>query len=185
MAPTLYRVDRNDTIVHVNEAWNEFALANGAPNLVAAHVLRRPLWSFMVDATTRLLYRDMMTRARAGHRLSVPFRCDGPTVRRYMTLGIAPGDAGSVQFEAVLLRTEPQSAPLWDAAARRREPPIVACSWCKRVYVNGEWLAVEEAVGRLDLVGGTVPFVSHGICDSCSVAVLAAADDSSAPTEKT
>ena len=79
-ADIVYRLNAEDVLVHVNEAWAEFAAANDAPDLLPKRVLNRPLWAFVCDETTAHLYREILRRARTGLPASFNFRCDAPAV---------------------------------------------------------------------------------------------------------
>jgi hypothetical protein len=91
-----YVVNRSDVLVQVNDAWSAFAMANGAPHLVAEHVIGRSIWDFIGDDSVRELYRSLMRRVRNGGRSQFHFRCDSPGWRRYMlmTLAAAPTWSG-------------------------------------------------------------------------------------------
>lgn len=59
--PLVYTLDACDRIVRVNDAWTRFTLENDAPELAAEHVLRRSIWDFLDDPTTRQIYADRRT----------------------------------------------------------------------------------------------------------------------------
>jgi hypothetical protein len=53
----------------------------------------------------------------------------------------------------------------WDASGA---PPLVACSWCGRLRLDGIWLRRKEARRRLGLAAGDpLPPMTHGICPDC------------------
>jgi hypothetical protein len=110
--------------------------------------------------------------------VELPFRCDGPSVRRKMKIRIAARPGGrAVLFSARLrseeMREEPQ--PLLDPEAPRGEDTLSMCGWCDRFEVDGEWVEVEEAALRLELFNRSeLPVLSHGICPDCNEMLLAA-----------
>jgi FixJ family two-component response regulator len=167
--PVTFTIDRHDAIVDVNDSWTTFALANDAPELVRDRVLERSLWDFIVDPTTRQLYGDVLLRVRRGTPARFPFRCDSPTALRHLEMRLTPGPDDTVQLESVVLASELRvQQPLWDRHVWRREALVRACSWCKRVDAAGEWVEVDEAIGRLRLFEHhDMPSVSHGICPDC------------------
>lgn len=107
----------------------------------------RSLWEFVGDVTTRQVYRDLLARVRGGRTVSFPYRCDSPSLRRFMRMTMMPGAGNSVAFEGVTLRAEPRVLPMSTGPA---DPPIDAlvrmCSWCKRVAMVGEWVELQLAV---------------------------------------
>ena len=167
--PVMFSIDRHDEIVEVNDAWTTFALANDAPELVHERVLQRSLWDFIADATTRQLYGDLLLRVRRGTPARFSFRCDSPTARRHLEMRLTPGPDDAVQFESVVLASEVRvQQPLWDRHVRRGEDLVRVCAWCKRVDLAGEWVEVEEAIGRLRIFERhDIPSLSHGICPDC------------------
>ena len=95
-----YRIDAANTITHVSSAWEEFAQQNDAPELTAAAVYGRPILDFITGPVVRHLYQDLFDRVRQYHRhITVPFRCDGPDVRRFMRLDISPRDDNEINFD--------------------------------------------------------------------------------------
>ena len=113
-----------------------------------------------------------------------------------MTLTIGPGNGprGTLAFCASLLREKahgPRAAALHASVVASAgdthrpvagtgaaevdvlTPPLVMCSWCKRVDVDG-WCEVDEAVARrASLLAVPAPPITHGICPDCHRALLA------------
>jgi hypothetical protein len=160
-----YLIDAQDSIIAVDGAWDTFACENGGPQLVGTAV-----GSSLLDCITgvelRTLWRDLLARARSGVVLTLPYRCDSPEIRRDLLLTITPHADGQLAFESVTQTAEarpPQSlltAPTVDGA------PILACGWCRRIWVC-EWVEVEEAVIRLGLLETDLPPITHGLCPDC------------------
>jgi hypothetical protein len=125
------------------------------------------------------LQRILLRRIRSELReVELPFRCDGPDVRREMTIRISANPSGRlVLFTANLRdelpRAEPQ--PLLDLTVPRSEEMVEMCGWCDRFFVDGEWVEIEVAVERLQLFARTeLPAITHGICPACTELLLAA-----------
>jgi hypothetical protein len=122
----------------------------------------------------------MLLRRVRGELRSVdlPFRCDGPAVRRQLDMRIASQSSGRfVLFSARLRREEQREEfqPLLAAETPRGEGALTMCGWCDRFRVEGEWVEVEEAVARLGLFAlPKLPAISHGVCPDCSAMLLAA-----------
>lgn len=167
----IYRLDALDRITHVNRAWLSFAVENESDALTPEAVLRRPLWDFIADNETRHVYRMILSRVRSsGKEVRLPFRCDSPSIRRFMEMEISPLPEGAVEFKCRLLRAESRpSVGLLDPAADRSGEFVQICGWCKRIRLDtGEWVETEEAVKRLDLFGAKkLPRLTHGICPDC------------------
>lgn len=168
--PIQYRVNERNEIVFVNEAWQAFALANAGIGLQPANVLQRPLFDFITDETTRLLYRDLLKRVRAGHPVQFPFRCDAPAQRRWLDMTIRLTETGLVEFTTHLRRSEERSPiSLLGHMPIRSATLLRMCSWCKRANLGcRQWVDLEEAVVRLRLFEqAPLPQLSHGICEIC------------------
>lgn len=172
----IYRIDADDRLVRVNPDWLDFAVENAAPYLTEDGVLGRPLWDFISDPETAHLYTLMVNRVReTGRPLTVPFRCDSPTMRRQGEMIIAPLPEGEVEFSCRWDWLEERDAiSLLDATQPRSDRLLTLCSWCKHAEPEkGEWCEVEEAVRRLDLFADArLPRLTHGICPTCSGQML-------------
>jgi hypothetical protein len=168
-----YVLDAEDRVTAVDEAWNAFAVAEGAPQLTRGRIIGRPFAASIADAHTREICGLLFHAARqTGRQMVVPFRCDSPTVRRFMQLTIQPRSGGVLCMSTSLLREEPRPAvALLDDTAPRGEDLVRICGWCKRVPLpGGEWVEVEHAMRELGLLErSTLPRLSHGICPACSV----------------
>ena len=166
----VYRIDAGNRIVSVTPEWESFARENQAPQLTAEAVCGEPLFRFVCDEETRHLYHLIIERVRREQcTLVVPFRCDGPSVRRFMELTVSPCPDRCVQFEGRIVREEGrETVSLLDSSVRRNMEFVLVCGWCKRVQASGEWLEVDEAVRKLSLFGASdLPLISHGICADC------------------
>jgi hypothetical protein len=166
----VYRVDADDRICFVNDAWLDFADANAGPS-GAEGLLGSPILSHISDAETRHIYRLLLDRARAAARpVRFRYRCDSPELRRLLEMHIRALPGGQVEFCSRVLRLEPRApVRLLDPAVRRRRgDPLQICSWCKAVLVQTAWLEVEAAMQRLGASDADLPPLSHGICPACS-----------------
>ena len=93
-----YRVDGNDVITYVSEAWVEFARQNGAATLDEASVVGRSIWDLIAHAPTRELYKLVFRKVRVGKTVVLPFRCDAPRLRRYMQLSLTPRPGAAIEI---------------------------------------------------------------------------------------
>jgi hypothetical protein len=166
-----YRLDSEDRIVSVGAEWLAFARANAGAELEPGAVLGRRLWDFIADRETRHLYGLIFATARLERRnVTIPFRCDSPTSRRYMELAIEPLADDALDLSSMTIREEPRSyVALLDPSVPRSDDLLVICSWCKQVLVpRTGWVEVEIAIRRLDLFASAqLPNLSHGMCSAC------------------
>jgi hypothetical protein len=121
----------------------------------------------------------LLRRVRSELRsVDLPFRCDGPAVRREMDIRIASQASGRFVVFSARLRGEERRdefQPLLAAETPRNEETLTMCGWCDRFLVGGEWVEVEEAAARLRLFAlPRMPAISHGVCPDCSEMLLAA-----------
>ena len=116
--------------------------------------------------------------------MTVPFRCDGPSARRWFDMTVTPLADGAVAFrsELVMEMPRPELAVLHRASHRDLDAAKVEiCSWCNQGNDEGHWRPVEELLARTRLLEqDPPPPVSHGICEHCvqqmSKQLLVAAD---------
>lgn len=172
-----YAIDEHDHLIKVDDGYYRFAEENGWPEVGTS--LGRSLWDFVAGHEMRTLQRLLIRRVRdeVGD-VNLPFRCDGPAVRREMNIRIVARPGGRVVLFSARLRSEqardlPQL--LLDPRTPRSDETLEMCGWCDRFMVAGEWVEVEEAARRLDLFNRSeLPVISHGICPDCSGLLLAA-----------
>ncbi len=169
-----YLLSPSGTILKVltPEAWTAFALANGGAAIADPRTVEgRPIGAFIAGEETRLSVETALRVAAAGTPLRYLFRCDAPTVRRYMRMRLERTGAGAVRASTHLLAEEPRAARLLFAdpmAAPAAWPLRRICSYCKRIEHPGEagsWLDGEayEADGH-----SLEARLSHGVCPACA-----------------
>jgi hypothetical protein len=89
-----------------------------------------------------MLVRRLRREARS---VDLPFRCDGPEVRRELNLRVAPISSGRLVLFAARLRSEERRSefqPLLAAATPRTPELLVMCGWCDRFLVGQSWVEV-------------------------------------------
>jgi hypothetical protein len=169
-------IDEHDRLVQVDRGFYRFAAENGWVD--ADSSLGRSLWDFVAGEEMKKLQRMLLRRIRGGAgSVELPFRCDGPGVRREMDIRISSSSAGRlVQFKARARSEEAREfQPLLDPETERENDTVEMCSWCDRFHVDGEWVEVEEAAARLKLFQRSgSPTISHGVCPDCGEMLLAA-----------
>ena len=164
--PVVYRIDGDDRLVAVNDAWCAFARENGAPQL-ADGALGTSIWDAVHGAETRHVWEVLLSRARAGVAVDVPYRCDAADERRRMRMSLRAFPGGVVEFVSETVGVEPREpVPSYEL--------LRACSWCNRFFV-GEWVEPERAVAEAALLDGEPPAFTHGMCPDCSARILSVA----------
>jgi hypothetical protein len=174
----IYRIDRSDAIVFVNEGWRTFADANGAPDL-AREVTGRPLWDSVAGIETTMLWREIVARARSGLLVSFPYRCDSPSQRRQLAMQVAPLEGGGVEFVSTISRVEDRDPVALLSSHYPEGSPVRSCSWCRRFDAGG-FVEVEEAILRLGLLEQEDRPITHTICERCEQTVLEALEQAKA-----
>ena len=167
----VYRIDAEDRLVHVNEAWCDFARNNDGAAVTPANVLGTSLWQHITEPTVHDIYVRLVKRARGGHPTAFDYRCDAPGWRREYRMTIAGQPDGSVEFASRLLSQTPRPViRLLDAQQPRDRRLVRVCSWCHCISAGGDrWLQLEAGVNELKLMAGdTLPRLTHGICPACA-----------------
>lgn len=172
----VYRIDLNDRVVFANANWYDFARENDADELCAEAIIGRSLWEFIVDEATQDLFKILLSRIRqTGVSVTLPFRCDGPDLRRFMEVTLVPTDGLDVEFQNRIVRLESRkSVPLLKQDIPRTDELLLTCGWCKKIMLPGRrWVDVEVAVSELRLFDApSLPRLSHGICEPCANSIL-------------
>jgi hypothetical protein len=166
-----YRIGREDTLEEVSSAWLEFARENDAGHLTREALIGRSIWDFITGAEAKHLYELVFRRVR-DHGISVviPFRCDSPSVRRYMELDVRPAGQGGIELTGRLIRSEEREpVHLLDPTVARTDDFVTVCSWCKQVrQLDERWVEVEEAIVAMGVFSAPqLPQLTHGICPAC------------------
>jgi len=171
-----YRIDSNDRIVSIEGIWDDFASSNQAADLTRDNILNRPLFDFITGVSAHYVTEELLQGVRrSGTAVSIPFRCDSPTLRRYMQMLITPVEDGGVEFNSCIVREETRDAvPLLERDSNRSSQFVTICSWCKDIQISEDtWLPVEDALRVLDFYGSEgQPNLTHGMCPTCYQAIL-------------
>jgi hypothetical protein len=166
----IYRIDRNDVVVHVDGAFRRFADAAGVSDL-SDRALGRSLWSFIADDELRALYVALVARARSGRTVHVNTRCDSLSLACSVAMEIAPRANGEVEFTCRL-----GDAKLLAPVVPGNSDFLRLCAWCYRAD-RGGWRDIEEVIASEQLLErATLPLITHGICDACLAEAAAELD---------
>jgi hypothetical protein len=181
-SPTVgYSIDRSGRLARVNRAWDDFALRSSAPELVGRQPLGTLLLDHISDKTTRLIYRYLFARVRqTGRPATFRCRCDSPDARRLMELSVYIGEDSLLEVRVQTIREVPRpTVAILEHGQRRSADRVTVCSWCNRMEAwPGHWVAVEDAIAHLDLLGhDPLPAIMHGSCHDCANVMLTVATD--------
>ena len=167
--PLWYVIDGDDRLVQVSTGYFDFAARNDLPG--ADRALGRPLWDFVAGESVRAVQKAFIRRVRrSGMTVVLPFRCDGPEVRREQLLTVGPAEGGEMivfMTQVVAELPRPRQA-LLDRRRERGKRTVVMCSWCDRVKEGSAWVEVEQAALALGLTGdGDMPRIRYDLCEEC------------------
>ena len=143
-----YWLDPADRIVRVNLLWDLFALSNGGNHqLLSSEIQGRSVFTFITGDQTRMYLETLLQHARFLHRsVSRSYRCDSPTLKRFMSMSITPVADHLVQLDHTLLKCEPFEQPImYHHEPDPQAQALPRCSVCTRLLVKGSWLSPEDA----------------------------------------
>lgn len=172
LTPIIYRINANNIIEFVNDAWEKFASDNEAP-AVAQGAVGTHLWDHIQGQEVVQLYEALTEYIRGTQRpVAFDFRCDSPETRRDMRLEMIPRPNRCVEFRSTLLSKKPHVLPKdlfsLDEKNAKLGKALRMCAWCKSVHLDGRWIDLESAMDEyhpfLDRMPSTI---THGICDAC------------------
>ncbi len=167
-----YRIDDADVVVDVDRWWLAFARENNAVELDESAVVGRRIWDFISDEPTQSVYREIHDHVRStGTPVTVPFRCDSPTLQRHMQLTISREPDGKLLYESMLVRVVPQRRlAALDRGEKRSEAFLTMCSFCKRSLIEPSgWLELENISLKLRMYERqTVPELRYTVCPECA-----------------
>lgn len=176
----VYQIDSNDIIVSVNDAWGGFAQENDW-QVPTDTIIGQSLWRYIAGVDVAQIYRELLCVVRERQSaVRIPFRCDSPTVRRNMVLDAIPQSDGAIEFRTTTLNVQQQPAafpslhfsPQTDFEPITKDSALRLCSWCKRLYVAGEWVELADGVKALGLFQTRQPApITHAMCTDCYIRI--------------
>ena len=173
MAALSYTIDTQNTIIAVGGAWDDFARNNDGEKIVSTQIIGKKLNQFIHGDETRMFVLTMIMSARILNRpVNRPYRCDSPTLKRFMSMTVQPLGAGAVEVSHQELRSEPITHTVHMVAAPAGSGTHYAkrCSMCNRIKLEGVWSEVDDAVNAKRLVPTAAPAVKviYGVCPDCA-----------------
>lgn len=166
IAETTCWLDADNCIVRVTPEWDEFAAANEGPTCMGPHVCGRKLAEFISGDATRMWVEALVATARLGSDLDRPYRCDSPTVKRYMRMRVRP-EGELIVMHHKLVREEAMSQPVHITSARTQGKMVLRCSMCNRLEIDEQWIEPDTAMSQGKLPARKTVHVIHTVCADC------------------
>ena len=139
---------------------------------LSSSVEDKSIWSFIEDFETRHLYESLVQRVRThNQQISIPFRCDSPTKRRFLKLSIIPLENSFIKFISKIEKVEErESIELLNYDREYSDELLRVCSMCKKIEIKENlWDEVEVAIKELKLFNQKkLPMLTHGLCPFCA-----------------
>lgn len=170
-----YCLDAADRIIEIGGNWDGFAASNQGQQAMTRQILGTYLHEHIVDDNSRMFIYTILHGVRTLNRPATrPYRCDSPTLKRFMQMTVTPLENGVLRVSHHLLRTEALSHPLNFHAANHRIPTahwekaIVRCSMCNQVKIDQSWLTPENALEKQPEVArmASIPVI-YTVCPQC------------------
>ena len=167
-----YWLDEDEKIIKVHAKWDAFAQENDGALALAKKVLGKPIWTFVVEDNTRLWLRALLNLAKLCDKVvERAYRCDSPTLKRYMTMIIEPLGEGKLKVIHRLERTEPiEPAIPFCYSSDSRLLRLTRCSVCNRIAVNNKWYDVASKEVRAKMEENKPLMISYSVCGDCTIA---------------
>ncbi len=169
-----YRINGHDEIISVNDDWCRYASDHGWQGISPEKVLNKPVYNYITDSTTSRLYQYLFKRVRGGSTVRYQFNCESSSHRRLMEMTVTSlGDRGDVELKARMLCKQARMQQFDPANNPQNDEYLKACGWCYRIDIDGNWIHVEDAVGKLGMFEfSRLPQMTHGICKYCFAGML-------------
>ena len=164
----IFALDSSLRITYCNAAWDHFAAANGAPELVRPAPIGRSLLEYIrgpVASYYENAFRRVLIAADPWQHV---YECSSPTIFRKFMMHVFPlkKTPGLLVVNSLCVERphEASHESPCGAGYRSSHGVVVMCSHCrrtKRSESSDHWDWVPEYVERLP------PNTSHGLCNLC------------------
>lgn len=156
-----YVLNAADQIISVGSGWDEFAIANNAPDSIARYVIGRRYWEFISGKETISYMTSIFFACRMDMQpFTILYRCDSSEEKRLFRLSIRPGLDKMLTIEHQLLHSTSCSVPEKVVDFENRYDAN-RCSICCSFLVGDNWI---DPFTRPD----TRYFVkSYAVCPKC------------------
>jgi hypothetical protein len=173
----IYKLDEEDLIKDVSEGWDAFALRNNGKEACKEHVVGRPIYGCIAGGEVESFYQQVFSKTRsAGNAVSIPFRCDSPSDKRFLNLTVAAEANGDLKCTSKTLAVVPRAEPieLQLVTGQGSASALYMCGLCKGVHLRANlWRELEVVAACEDInTFSKRPFVQT-ICPSCAERTVA------------
>ncbi|MBF0217981.1 MAG: hypothetical protein HQL49_00415 [Gammaproteobacteria bacterium] len=164
-----FNLNEQNIIVSVGGEWDQFALANNAPELVGEQVIGLSVLDFVSGNVTRQFLQSLLQLVRSGSRpIELEYRCDSPLEKRFMKMHVSLTLSGQVRFINSTLRIEHRDQACHiSKSVQRGKNTNIRCSICNLIKSSHDWLEPEK-ISAFNTQAHTGLQVVYGICDSCA-----------------
>jgi hypothetical protein len=125
------------------------------------------LFTFIDGAEVRHFYRALARRVLStGVAVTFPYRCDGPKMRREMTMSLSR-DAEMIRYESTVIRETPREREI-SGQMPNATTFVAMCSICQRYrfpIASPVWKDLEGLLTETSLPHEFR--FTHGICEEC------------------
>lgn len=167
-----YALDREDRIVDVGGAWDDFALENDGKSVLRERILGTLVFKHVNGDISAMYLRTLLSSVRLlGRPVTRCYRCDSPGTKRFMEMTLTPDVEDGVTIAHRLLRTESLPVRFIFTVANGRPSFAVRCSMCNRLKKEGEWQEPEVLLDKGDWADTRPRSVIYGICDNCMAGI--------------
>lgn len=165
--PIVYKLNRNNVIDEVNDAWIEAATNLRAFTLLPDQVIGQELQQFIADSATYQHFTRILDLTRENKEFEFCYRCDTPNQKRIFKTAVAASWNGAVELSHHLITTQQLDQPYItrDVLPTRK---VMRCSNCARLRINTEWVEPEMALSAGLLDQPQTINLSYTICQDCS-----------------
>lgn len=170
-----YEVDHENNIICLSANWDDRVLKQQTPELLSQEIMGKPLASFFLDQLTIMFVTSMLDSARLKQMsIKKPYRCDTPSLKRYMMMKVTPFDNDSVRVSHYLLKSIPWKYVTHFRASREHQPVIaqpeqkvVRCSLCNNVKHENDWITQDAFLTQNPKwIDQEIPTI-YSLCERC------------------
>lgn len=164
----IYWLNSSYEIIGVNAEWDRFALCNGGDSILGHLVIGKPLFSFIIGDSTRMVVDNLLQRAQIPHQeVCRSYRCDSPDLRRYMEMRIIPEPSKTLRLEHKLIRQESVTPPIYYQYNPTSHRPYRRCSICNKVMYRQVWSEGSDLIHSFPQPAAHSIDVVYHVCPHC------------------
>lgn len=163
-----YKIDSQNKIIEVYDSWKNAAeVGKASEKLDPNSVLDKYILNYVTGDVTKVYYYIMYTECRRlKKKLSLTYRCDSPTHKRFMEMEMTPEEDNCITIENFLLKEEPFKHPVHikDETENLLIPPrFLRCAICNSLKIDDEWVLPENIPVNKEKEYKVI----HSICPTC------------------